>query len=170
MHVARHVQLELQALLFLLLLDQLLDRSGHGVEGVGQRGELVARAHRDAPGKIGGVDALGALVQVGDRARHGARQAHADQQGEQLDHQERDGGRGQQGQREARIGEGEHIFSPDGPCVCGQPGTRAERVENHVKPFLQLYFLCFQSRADITLATVKTWCINSAIGPYPKQM
>ena len=48
LHLLGDLQLALNALLLLLLGDQLLQRPGHGVEAALQLGHLVARAHLDA--------------------------------------------------------------------------------------------------------------------------
>ncbi len=72
------LQFALQALFLLLLLDQPLQRLGHGIEGGLQRAKLVFMAHLDAMGEVATVDVFGRLVEVGDRISDGAGQTYAD--------------------------------------------------------------------------------------------
>src|SRR5262249_23567354 len=63
LHLLRDGQFVLQPLLFLLLLYQLFQRSGHRVEGLRQGGELIGRLYRDAVAEISAIDVLRGRVE-----------------------------------------------------------------------------------------------------------
>ena len=73
--------LVLQALLFLLLHDQLLDGFGHQIERTGQRCELIFRPNGDAVAEICAVDVRRGAIKFCHGASDGTGQASADIQG-----------------------------------------------------------------------------------------
>ena len=81
----RDGDLVLQALLFLLLFEQSLQRSCHGVERSAQLGELIVACDADAVVEVAAVDVLGRAVEIGDRCGDGAAQPDRHPQGQQLD-------------------------------------------------------------------------------------
>src|SRR6516164_7156543 len=85
LHFLRDDELVFQALLFFLLEDELLERSGHGIERVGEAGQLVVRRYRYAVAEISAINVLGSGVKLSDRASDGAGQAGSDHQGDQFD-------------------------------------------------------------------------------------
>ena len=84
---AAQLELALQPLAFDDQLLPVLDVLRHLVEGAGQRAELVARAHRHARGEVALRDALHAVGERRQVARHAARQRHDAEQGERDDAQ-----------------------------------------------------------------------------------
>ena len=78
LHFLGDGQFVLQSLLLLLLLDQVLDGCGHGVERVGQRSQLVVRLHRNAMAEVSAIDVFGGVIELGHGAGHGAREAGSD--------------------------------------------------------------------------------------------
>ena len=83
-------QLVFQTLFLLLLLDELLQRGGHGVESGGQGCDLVIGFDWNAMAEVATVDQHGAFVKLGYGAGHGAGEASADHDCGDLDHGEDD--------------------------------------------------------------------------------
>ena len=85
LHFLRDGQFVLQPLLLFLLLDQVLDRLRHRIEGVRQGRQLIMRLHRNAMAEVSAIDVFSGVVELGDRARHRAGQAGPDEQRQQFD-------------------------------------------------------------------------------------
>ena len=85
LHFLRDGQFILQPLLLFLLLDQVLDRLSHRIEGIRQGRQLIMRLHRNAMAEVSAIDVFSGVVELGDRARHRASQAGPDEQCQQFD-------------------------------------------------------------------------------------
>ena len=76
-------------LLFFLLVDQLGQRTRHGVERLAQRRHLIVAAQLDAMAQVALVHVNGRAIELCDRCGHAAREANANVEGNDLNQPEK---------------------------------------------------------------------------------
>ena len=94
-------------------LIRLADRTGHGIERVAQRAELVLAFDTDAIAEIAFLDELRRAIQLGNRSRDGPRENDADDQCRELQKKEADGNQDERG----HLGETELADQPENAVI-----------------------------------------------------
>src|SRR6185312_8198862 len=90
LHFLRDGEFAFEALLFLLLLQQPLQRFRHGVERGFKRRKLISGLHANAVDQVSAIDVLSGAIQCAHRSRDCSREPHANNQRYQFDNRECD--------------------------------------------------------------------------------